>query len=75
MVEPGAMARSLSPSWDSAWNRPLAFAELLLQPLALPLALVMWGVVEFRRGQLSHVRFLVKTLVTGHTGPSRGVTW
>jgi hypothetical protein len=63
------------PCWDSRWNRPLALIELALQPVIIPLAIVAYGLVEFRSGQLSHVRSLTKIVWTGKQGPSSGVVW
>ena len=62
------------PAWDSPWNRPLALLELLAQPIVIPAAVIVYGVVALP-DQTRHVRFLLKVLRTGKTGPYRGVTW
>jgi len=63
------------PKWDSSWNRPFAFCELLSQPLLWLPAIGMYGLAEFRRGQLRHSLYLLKVIRTGKQGPSRGVVW
>jgi len=62
------------PAWDSPWNRPLALLELSLQPILIPLAVVMYGVTEIK-AQLRHMQRLLKILRTGKTGPYRGIGW
>lgn len=63
------------PAWDSKWNHPVALGELLVQPLIWPVAIFAYGITEFPRGQIRHLRFLVKTVRTGKTGPYQGVIW
>jgi hypothetical protein len=63
------------PAWDSGWNRPMAVGELLVQPLLWPIAIVLYGLAEFRRGQLGHVRYLAKVIRTGRQGPYSGTIW
>jgi hypothetical protein len=63
------------PEWDSRWNRPLAFGEIILQPILLPLAVLLYGITEAWHGWRVHVRFLAKTAWSGKTGPYPGVTW
>lgn len=62
------------PRWDSGWNRPAALFELLLQPLLLPLNIILFGLSEARYLP-RHWRCLAKTLWTGKQGPSSGIVW
>lgn len=62
-------------AWDSRWNRLAALGELLVQPLIWPLAILLYGITEFRRGQLGHVRYLLKVIGTGRQGPRNGTVW
>jgi hypothetical protein len=64
-----------APAWDSRWNRPVALAELLVQPILWPISIVVYGLAEFRRGQWSHLRYLAKTIATGKQGPNSGTVW
>ena len=63
------------PAWDSRWNRPVALGELLIQPILWPVAILLYGFAQFRRGQLRHSVYLLKVIRTGKQGPSRGVVW
>ncbi len=63
------------PRWNSRWNRPLALGELLLQPLLVIPNVLLYGATEAWVSLPRHWRFLVKTIRTGRTGPSRGITW